>query len=146
VIGASYYTFAGITSAMWPLLSKVPTNPLEDPGLPTHVGAPAMGHITGGDQTHPKEVVFRLSGRSGNWKLSYRAFDADPKEISIFVNWHLVGKVPAGPTGAWSAQQTVSLSRKNLFANAPNYIAFVAKGNYPAWSTWGIQNTSVSKV
>src|SRR5205814_4558573 len=31
VIGASYYTFPGITSAMWPLLSKVPTNPSKGP-------------------------------------------------------------------------------------------------------------------
>lgn len=146
VIGASYYTFPGITSGMWSELSKVPTNPLETPGLPAHMGASAMGNISGGDTTHPKEVVFQLTGKSGNWNLSYRAFDAGSKEISIFLNWHLIGMVPAGPPSAWSGTTTVALSKKILFANAPNYVAFVASGDYPSWSTWGVEDTSVAKA
>jgi hypothetical protein len=141
IVGASYYTFPGVTRGQWRQLVRIPANPVETPAAPLHLGAAAVGNITGGDQTHPREAVFRTDGKRGKWRLSADGFDVQSGEVKVFSNWHFVDRLSAGPSGDWTGEQTVPIPSKYLKDRAPNYIAFVATGAHPVW---GVRNVSIA--
>jgi hypothetical protein len=105
-----------------------------------------MGNIPGSDTTHPKEVVFRTSGRAGAWTLSYRAYDADTAEVNIFVNRVLLGRVRAGPHGGWSGAAARTIPASMLSDTSENVISFVAAGDFPHWSVWGVRDVSLTRI
>jgi hypothetical protein len=104
LIGASYYTWPGITDAQWAQLEQVPANPVGDPPLPVRPGAPALGNVPGADTTHPHEVAYVLSGRAGDRSLTFEAFDPGPDEIVVWVNGSPIATVPAGSSDAWTPE------------------------------------------
>jgi hypothetical protein len=145
ILGASLYEYAGMTSGQWAALAQIPVNPVERPALPVPVGdgnSPALGNIPGGDQTHPKEVFFAGNGSPGGWKLSYRVFDVQTGEVQIFVNWKLLGTVYPTEAGKWSRLRTRSIEDFWIEDTGTNFIAFVAAGNFPDWSTWGVRDVA----
>ena len=141
LIGASYYTFPGITSGQWAALSKIRPNPVQTPAEPTSIGPAPMGDIPGVETTHPSEVVYRTHGRSGSWQLNFDAFDAQSGEISVYVNWQLAGTVAAGAAGHWSDGRSHLLDDDLLNDTSVNYVAFVATGDS---GNWGVRNVSLS--
>lgn len=145
-IGASYYGFPGTTSVQWSELSAVPVNPTQVPSMPVQVGsyAEALGNVPGVETTHPREVFFRSRGNTGAYELYFEAFDAQKHELQIWVNWHFVGMVYRTADGEWSGPRTRSISDELWNEDRPNYVAFVAPGNFPSWSTWGVRNVSVA--
>ncbi len=146
ILGGSLYEYAGMTAGQWAALQQIPVNPVERPALPVPVGgdpALALGNIPGGDTTHPKEVFFSATGTPGTWKLSYRVFDVQEGEVQIFVNWRLLGTVFKTEPGKWSRTRTRSIDDSWLDDSGTNFIAFVAAGNYPDWSTWGVRDVAV---
>jgi hypothetical protein len=146
ILGGSLYEYAGMTAGQWAALQQIPVNPVERPALPVPVGAgqaPALGNIPSGDTTHPKEVFFSANGSSGPLKLSYRAFDVQTDEVRIFVNWRLLGSVFKTEAGKWSRLRTRTIDDSWIDDGGTNFISFVAAGNYPDWSTWGVRDVAV---
>jgi hypothetical protein len=141
IIGASFYTFPTTQASEWPILRRIPSNPVQTPALPARLGAPAMGNIPGQDVTHPSDVSFRTSGRAGTWELSYRAFDIQTGEVRVLVNWEPLGALPAGPNGDWSGSRTLTIPGSVLHDGAPNVIVFAADGQSPEW---GVADVSIS--
>jgi hypothetical protein len=147
ILGASLYEYAGMTSGQWAALDQIPVNPVERPALPVVVGGgQALGNIPGGDATHPKEVFFAANGTPGTWKLSYRVFDVQAGEVQVFVNWRLLGTVFKTESGKWSRLRTRTIDDSMVDDSGENFIAFVAAGNFPDWSTWGVRGVTVRQV
>jgi hypothetical protein len=96
-----------------------------------------------GGKRHPKEVFFSANGSSGPLKLSYRAFDVQTDEVRIFVNWRLLGSVFKTEAGKWSRLRTRTIDDSWIDDGGTNFISFVAAGNYPDWSTWGVRDVAV---
>jgi hypothetical protein len=97
VIGASYYTFPITPSDDWAPLRQVAPIPDPRPALP--VGIPfdaALGNVPGRDVTHPKEVVYKVGGRRGRYRVAYEGFDIQAGEMTLLVNWRPVAGVPTG--------------------------------------------------
>jgi hypothetical protein len=146
IIGASFYTFPFTARSEWPILRHIQPNPVQTPALPAPLGATAMGNIPGGDTTHPKEVVYRTAGKAGTWALSYKAYDAQKAEVSIFVNWVLLGRVHAGSGGGWAGAATASIPASMLSDTSENVISFVAAGDAPDWSVWGVRDVGLTRI
>jgi hypothetical protein len=144
VIGASFYTYPTIDPSAWSELRNIPADPVGTPALPVRPGPAALGNITGGDQTHPKEVVYRTAGKAGSWSLSFEGFDAQSDEVSVYVNWRPLGSV--APTTNWGPVQTLDVPPSWLHNSSPNYLSFVASGDDPAWSTWGVRGVDLAKI
>jgi hypothetical protein len=146
VVGASLYDFPLTRSGHWRILRRVPVNPVQRPALPARLGtSAALGNIPGGDRTHPKEVFFTTGGTAGARVLSFDAFDVQRNEVDIFVNWERVGHVVKGPERAWSGTLTRRIRDRFLTRRGTNVIAFVARGDFPDWSRWGIRAVSLTK-
>ncbi len=143
LIGASYYTYAGITDAQWKELANIGSNPVETPPLPAGPGPTPMGNIPGVEETHPHEVVYRFAAKVGARDLHFDVFDAQRGEISIYVNWKLVGNVAAGTNGDWSDGRVRLIDDSLLHDTAKNVVAFVATGGAPEW---GVRSVTVSPV
>jgi hypothetical protein len=141
LIGASYYTLPGITSGQWTALAKIRPNPVQTPALPTPIGPAPMGDIPGVETTHPNEVVYRTRSRTGTWQLHFDVFDAQRGEISIYVNWHLVGTVAAGTPDHWSNGRSTPVADAVMNDGSANYVAFVATGRA---DHWGVRNVTLS--
>jgi hypothetical protein len=144
VLGASLYDYATSGPEDWAPLAEVPVNPRQSPALPVPVDTTAaLGRLTGGDRTHPKEVFYRFEGRSGAWRVRFQVFDLQSGEVSVWINWHLVKEL--GPTAnlAWSRGRTVSLPDEWVRNGRRNYLHFVAAGDYPDWSRWGVRRVSL---
>jgi hypothetical protein len=144
VIGASFYTFPLIDASDWSSLDTIPTNPVGVPAMPVRPGPDALGNLPGGDRTHPKEVVYRTGGKGGSWSVSFEASDVDPGEVSVYANWRLVGTVSR--TSGWGPAETMEIRASWLHNEDPNYVSFVAAGDEPDWSTWGVRNVDLAKV
>lgn len=145
IIGASYYTFPLIRPEQWPLLRNIPANPVESPALPLALPfADALGNIPGGDQSHPKELVFTTGGIRGDGVLSFDAFDVQGGELSIFVNWELMVHVGSGPDGDWTGVRTLAIPPSALRNLSANIVTFVADGSYPDWSEWGVRSVGLA--
>lgn len=147
LLGASYYTFPRTSASEWTVLDRVPVNPVESPALPVPIkssSALALGNISGGDTTHPKEVVYSAGPRKGSGVLSYDAFDAQQGEIAIYVDWRYLGTISPGPTGGWTGMRHRTIPASFLHDSSPNVIQFVAQGTYPSWSAWGVRSVALA--
>jgi hypothetical protein len=148
VVGASYYTFPLTRGRQWRLLRHVPVNPVENPTMPAPLksSSEALGNIPHGDRTHPKEVFFTTGGKPGAWSLSFDAFDVQRREVQILVNWHPVGYVAPGPKRGWTGPRTRRIRDRDLAGHGTNIIAFVASGDFPDWSRWGVRAPSLTSL
>ncbi len=145
-IGASYYTFPITRPSEWHQLEQVWPNPVGRPALPVtlpHVGE--LGNVPGADVTHPHEVVFRVDGRRGRWRLSYQAFDVQPDELDILVNWRRLGRAAPTVDGSWSGPRTVAVRGSLLRRGEPNYIAFVVRGPTGGDRLWGVRDVRLRR-
>jgi hypothetical protein len=144
VIGASFYTYPTTDARDWHELRTIPANPVEAPALPIHPGTEALGNITGGDRTHPKEVVYRTGGKAGSWSISFEGFDVQPGEVEVLVNWRPLASL--APTTDWGATQSLDIPAAWLHNDSPNTLSFVASGNDPTWSVWGVRNVDLTRI
>jgi hypothetical protein len=144
VLGASLYDYATSGTEDWPDLATVPVNPRQSPALPVPVGTMTpLGLLPAGDRTHPKEVFYRVGGSPGDWQVKFRVFDVQSGEVSLWLNWHLVKELGSTQDLAWSRRRTVDLPDEWLLDGQRNYIHFVAAGDYPDWSRWGVKEVTV---
>lgn len=146
VLGASLYDYFTSTSEDWKHLKKVPVNPKQSPALPVAIGkGTEMGFLPDGDRSHPKEVFYRASGRAGAWKVKFEIFDAQAGEVALWVNWRKIADVKATPANEWK-KRNITIPAKRIHNDRMNFIAFVADGTFPAWSTWGVRGPTLVKV
>ncbi|HEX5950077.1 MAG TPA: hypothetical protein VFZ96_03665, partial [Actinomycetota bacterium] len=146
VLGASWYTFPLTTPGDWRALEDVRPNPVQDPALP--LGLPfggEVGNVPGSDVTHPHEIVFRIGAVGGAAALRFEAFDVQPGEVSIFVNWRRLGPAPASGGPTWAAGSPHRIPGRLLNDDAANYIAFVARRD-PQPRTWGVRNVALVRT
>ncbi len=142
LLGASLYDLATSGPEDWARLAAVPVNPRQSPALPVEVGYPkALGNLDRGDRTHPKEVVYRAGPMPGSWRVSFEVYDAQPGEVTLLVNWRPVAEV-RGRRGAWSRRSLV-VSDADLRDRGANLIQFMAVGDFPDWSVWGVRRLRV---
>jgi hypothetical protein len=145
LIGASIYNWSLTEPHDWEPLETVPANPKQSPPLPlTLPFAGALGNVAGEDRTHPKEVVYRTSPVTGARTLGFEAFDIQADEVHIWVNWRLLEPVPASEADAWSPRQEVPIPDGLLDDQGENVIAFVASGEAPDWTEWGVRAVSLT--
>jgi len=102
-----------------------------------------MGY-SGADRSHPKEVFYQTSGQGGERILRFRLYDAQASEVRLVVNWKDMGALPAGPAKKWSAVRKVTIPATALNAKGRNSIGFVARGDYPSWSVWGVRDVTLT--
>jgi hypothetical protein len=139
-IGASYYTFPITPSDDWQPLRQVQAIPDARPALPVSIPFdPALGNVPGRDTSHPKEVVYKVGGRRGRYRVAYDGFDIQHGEVTLLVNWRRVASLPAGAPRAWSSDSTIAVPPKLLNRDGGNYVAFVARGSTGSWPTWGVR-------
>lgn len=142
VLGASLYNWSLTRDAHWAELASVPANLRQSPSLPLPLPwVDPIGNIPGGDRTHPKEVWFETPGNPGAHTLSFEAFDVQPGEVEVWVNWQLVGAV--APTSGWGLAQSVQVPDEAYRDAATNVVGFVARGGEPDWSEWGVRSVSL---
>jgi hypothetical protein len=145
VLGASLYDYATSSAEDWTPLASVPVNPRQSPALPVPVGtATALGRLPTGDRTHPKEVFYKFGGRSGAWRVRFEVFDVQAGEVSLWINWHLVRELGETANLSWSRRRTVELPDEWVRDGQRNYVHFVAAGNYPDWSLWGVREVRLA--
>jgi hypothetical protein len=144
VTGVSLYEYGDMTPAQWAALREMPVQPgVTTPSPAPLPSADEVGNIPGGDARHPKEAFFRAGPQSGPVRLSFQVFDAGVREVEIDVNRQPVGWVWRGPAGTWSGTRDRVIPAPMLHPGSTNLISFVAVGNAPRWSTWGIRSVSV---
>ena len=73
----------------------------------------------------------------------HAAFDAQDGEITVYVNWVAVATIPAGPDGAWTGPQQLSIPDALLVDGQTNTIAFVPTD---PTGTWGVRTVTVTKA
>jgi hypothetical protein len=143
-IGGSMYDWATTTPGSWAALRNVRTNPTQTPAMPLAVGyLPAVGNCPG-EHTHPKEVFYQTTGQNGPRVLSYRLYDAQAGEVRLLVNWKTVATLPAGPKKKWTKLRLLTIPAGAWSATGANIIGFVAKGDYGAWSVWGVRAVTLA--
>jgi hypothetical protein len=142
VIGASYYTFPITPPDDWQPLRAVAAIPDPRPALPVAIPYPAaLGNVPGRDTSHPKEVVYKVGGRRGRYRVAYEGFDIQGGEVSLLVNWRRVASVPAGASGAWGGGASIAVPPQLLRRDGANYVAFVARSDGDgSWPTWGVRD------
>ena len=143
-LGGSMYDWATTSDASWRALANVRCNPRQTSVLPLTLPFAAPLGYCGADRTHPKEVFYETTGQKGDRVLRFRLFDVQADEVRLVVNWQDAGRLEAGPVKAWSRFRTVTIPAAMLKPRARNVIAFVARGEYPAWHRWGVRNVTLS--
>jgi hypothetical protein len=142
VLGASLYNWSLTREPDWAELRHIPVNPRQSPPLPVALPwSDGLGYLPGGDRSHPAEVFFAAGPLPGPRTLTFEAFDVQPGEVQILVNWQPVGTV--APGGSWSAPQVLAIPDEVLRDGKPNTIGFVASGTHPDWTEWGVRSVSV---
>ena len=142
VLGASIYNWSLTRAHDWRPLETIPTNPVQSPALPLPIPYPEpVGNVAGGDGTHPKEVFFVTGGQNGPRTLRFEAWDAQPGEVEVWINWSPLGPVPADAVpGGWSPTHSMPVPAELLHPKGENYVQFVARGDHPDWSEWGVRS------
>lgn len=144
ILGAGLYNWSLTGERHWAELRNVPTNPLQSPALPLPLPwTDPVGNVPGAADRHPKEVWFEVPGQPGDRMLTFEAHDADPGEVEVWVNWTLVGEIAASGPG-WSATRSVHVPDPILRDARPNVVGFVAEGDHPDWSEWGVRGVGLS--
>ena len=142
VIGASYYTFPTTPMRDWRSLRSVLPIPDAAKALPVVIPNDApLGNVPERDTTHPREVVYKVSGRRGRYRVAYQGFDVDLDEVTVLVNWRRVGTLSPTKPDAWGEEASIAVPRGVLHRRDTNYVAFVAKADHPhRWPTWGVRS------
>lgn len=146
ILGASWYTFPLTTAGDWRALEWVRPNPVQRPALP--LGLPfegEVGYVPGSDVSHPHEIVFRTGAVRSGAALRFEAFDVQPGEVAIYVNWRRLGSAPASAGPAWGEGGVRRIPGHLLNDRDPNYIAFVARGDVEV-RTWGVRGVSLVRA
>ena len=142
-LGGSMYDWATTGDAGWRVLRNVRFNPRQRPSLPrTLPFATPLGYC-GADRTHPKEAFYQVAGQNGDRVLRFRLYDVQAGEVRLVVNWQDMGPLARGPAKRWSRTRAVTIPAAALKPGARNVIGFVARGNYPAWRTWGVRDVTL---
>ena len=141
IIGASFYTWPGITRGQWKVLSAIRPNPIEVPAMPLALGSAALGNIPGSDTSHPNEIVYHLGGKTGDRVLSLTGYDISAGEVSVYVNWTPVTTLPAGVASAWGPPVSIPIPDALLNDTAANTVAVVAATG----ATWGVRDAQLTK-
>lgn len=141
IIGASFYTWPGITKSQWKVLSAIRPNPIEDPVLPLPLGSTELGNIPGSDTSHPNEVVYHLGAKAGDRVLSLTGYEIVTGEVSVYVNWTLVTTLPADATAAWGSPVSIPIPDALLNDTVPNTVEVVARTG----ATWGVRDAALTK-
>jgi len=146
LLGGSLYDFVTTTDpTAWDSLRTLPVNPKQFPALPMPIGsADALGNVPRVDRTHPKEVFYLAPGAAGSMNLTFQAFDVGEGELTLWVNWQLVRTIRTGPASKWTRTRTTAIPDELLLDDAPNYVAFTASGDFPAWSIWGVREVNLT--
>jgi hypothetical protein len=143
LLGASLYNWSLTRRHDWRELAAIHPNPRQSPALPVALGfLDPLGNVPGTEVTHPKEVHIRAGGLPGPRTLQLEAFDVQPGEVEVLANWESVGVLPQGKAMEWSTI-TVPLPDQALNDAGSNLITFVARGDHPTWSEWGVRAVSV---
>jgi hypothetical protein len=143
LMGASIYNWSLTQATDWAPLETVPANPRQTPALPLPLPfAAAVGNVEGEDRTHPKEVVYGTGPVSGPRTLSFETFDVQADEVHVWVNWEHLVQIP--PSTGWSTAQKLPIPDELLNDARDNVIAFVAAGQDPDWSEWGVRAVSLA--
>jgi hypothetical protein len=141
VIGASLYNWSLTGEPDWTELRRIPVNPKQSPPLPLPLPYPEpLGYLPNGDRTHPAEVFFVVGPLLGPRTLNFEAFDLQPGEVELVVNWQSLGPVPAAD--GW-VPHTVPVPDEALRDARPNVVGFVSTASYPDWRDWGVRNVSI---
>jgi hypothetical protein len=61
------------------------------------------------------------------------------------VNWKPLAHVAEGRRDEWTGARTRRVPDRYLTRRGTNVIAFVAEGDFPDWSTWGVRSVSMSR-
>jgi hypothetical protein len=142
VIGASYYAYHGTSRSQWRALRRIPSNPVETPALPVSIAyRGALGDLPVGDRTHPRDVVFNAGRLRGSRILTYQAFDAQPGEVVLSVNWHPVARLPATPGDAWGSPRTVRLPARLFHRGGGNVVSFSREGG----GAWAVRTLGLAR-
>ncbi|MGH2711975.1 MAG: hypothetical protein ACRDH9_12330 [Actinomycetota bacterium] len=142
LIGGSLYNWSLTKSHDWAPIETIPTNPRQTPAMPLPLPfAGAVGNTVGGDRSHPKEVFYGTGPLTGAKTLSFEAFDIEADEVHIWVNWKHLIQVPAG--AGWSSPQQVQIPDEFLLKARDNVIGFVAAGEHPNFTEWGVRQVSI---
>ena len=64
--------------------------------------------------------------------------------IEIPERGQLVRTIRTGPANKWTKTRTTAIPDELLLDDAPNYVAFTASGDFPAWSIWGVREVSLT--
>lgn len=141
VVGASMYDASIMNDADWLAVEPVVPLPVPSPPMPLtpwkHTDA--YGNIPAGDTSHPAEVVFKTGGLPGNREIDFDAHNIGMDEVDLYMNWKLVGALPAAPTG----RQWMSIPDAFLKDTEDNVIAFVPR-NRVSPGPWGIGGVTIS--
>jgi hypothetical protein len=105
-----------------------------------------LGRLPGGDRSHPKEVFYWSDGAAGSWRVRFEVFDVQAGEVSLWVNWHLVKELRPTQASSWSGPRRVVLPDQWFMNGRRNYIHFVAAGDHPNWSRWGVRKVTLTRV
>ena len=140
ILGASLYNWSLTREHHWAELGTVPANPLQTPALPLPLPwTDPLGNLPGTADRHPKEVWFEVPAQLGARSLTFEGHGVEAGEVTVLANWTPVGE--AAPTGqGWGPTQTITVPDELLRDAKPNLVGFVAKGNHPDWSEWGVRN------
>ncbi len=142
-LGGSMYDWATTSDASWRALRNVRFNPRQRLPLPCPLPfATPLGYC-GADRTHPKEAFFEVAGQGGDRVLRFRLYDVQAEEVRLLVNWQDMGPLAGGRAGSWTGPRAVTIPATALDPGERNVIGFVARGEYPAWRTWGVRDVSL---
>ena len=144
-LGASLYDYGTTKAGAWQFLNLVPVNPRPGLPMPAALGySGILGNVPRSDTAHPKEVFFDAGILTGSQVLHYRLYDAQKHEVRLLVNWNSIGLLPAGPARKWTKERTIAIPASSLNATGSTIITFVARGNFPTWSVWGVRDVSLT--
>jgi hypothetical protein len=143
VLGASLYEYGDMTEAQWDALRQMPVQPGVLTPSPATLPQPGgFGNLPRCDCRHPKEAFFATGPTFTPLRLQFQAFDVGVREVRIYVNGRLFGFVWHGPELRWSDPRRRVIPTSLLRSKKNNIISFVAAGNFPHWSTWGVRAVS----
>jgi hypothetical protein len=144
VLGGSLWYYSATDGTEWAQLAAIPVNPLQRPPLPVQLpDARELGNIPRSDRKHPKEVFYVTGGVSGSRQVQYQGYDIQTGEVQLWVNWRRVATLKRSRADRWSGTRYITVADGYLRDSGTNYIQFVAQGDFPNWSRWGVRKVAL---
>jgi hypothetical protein len=143
VMGVSLYEYGDMTAVQWAALERMPVQPGVTTTSPARLPATAaVGFLPKRDHRHPKEAFFAAPASSVPLLLRFQVFDAQVHEVAVYVNWRFAWFAWPSRKGRWSDTRRRTIPARMLMPGKVNLISFLAEGNFPEWSTWGVRSVS----